>query len=68
MWKIVTVGNGRVFLTGSDLGNIYLWKREEQIDMIVSAHKSSVYALATFVNGFVSGGKDGKIRVIALIL
>ena len=50
-------------LTGSDLGNIYLWKREEQIDMIVSAHKSSVYALATFVNGFVSGGKDGKVRV-----
>ena len=38
-------------LTGSDLGNIYLWKREEQIDMIVSAHKSSVYGLATFING-----------------
>jgi len=50
-------------LTGSDIGNIYLWKREEQMDMIVSAHKSSVYALASFVNGFCSGGKDGKVKL-----
>ncbi|EKX32589.1 hypothetical protein GUITHDRAFT_82168, partial [Guillardia theta CCMP2712] len=50
-------------LTGSDIGNIYLWKREEQIDMIVSAHRSSVHAIVTFVNGFCSGGKDGKVRV-----
>lgn len=50
-------------LTGSDIGNIYLWKREEQIDMIVAAHKGSVYALSTFVNGFASGGKDGKVRM-----
>jgi hypothetical protein len=28
-----------------------------------AAHKSSVYALATFINGFISGGKDGKVRV-----
>ena len=48
-------------LTGSEIGNIYLWKREEQIDMIVAAHKGPVYAIATFVNGFVSGGKDGKV-------
>ena len=30
--------------------------------MIVAAHKGPVYAIATFVNGFVSGGKDGKVR------
>lgn len=48
-------------LTGSEIGNIYLWKREEQIDMVVAAHKGPVYAISTFINGFVSGGKDGKV-------
>jgi WD40 repeat protein len=50
-------------LTGSDIGNIYLWKREEQMDMIVAAHKGCVYALSTAINAFLSGGKDGKVRL-----
>ena len=44
-------------------GDIFLWKGNALEWQFERAHEGSVNALASYPDGFVSGGKDGKIRL-----
>ena len=50
-------------LTGASNGTIYLWKKDANEDSIIAAHKGPVLGLATFKEGFMSCGADGRIRI-----
>jgi WD40 repeat protein len=52
-----------LILTGASNGTIYLWKKDANEDSIVAAHKGPVLGLASFKEGFMSCGADGRIRI-----
>ena len=52
-------------LTRGENGTVYMWKGDEQLDQITAAHRGPVFGIVTFMGGFCTGGKDGKVRVWA---
>jgi microtubule-associated protein-like 6 len=50
-------------LTGAQSGDIYLWKGARLEWQFEEAHVGPVFAISTYPDGFVSGGKDGRARL-----
>ena len=51
-----------VYYTGTMNGQIFVW-RENQLDEIIPVSEgSSIFAISSLADGFVTGGKDGMIR------
>ena len=50
-------------LTGGLNGHVFLWKGSHLEWQFEEAHAGPVFALSTYPDGFVSGGKDGRVRL-----
>ena len=50
-------------LTGGLSGDVFLWKGSHLEWQFEQAHNGPVFALSTYPDGFVSGGKDGRVRL-----
>lgn len=52
------------FLTGAASGDIYIWKGQKSVGTIRDAHKGEVGSLCPMSDGgFISGGKDGVVKI-----
>ena len=52
----------RSIVTGTLTGHIYLWKNEK-VDMTVTAHDAPIYSITYVRQGYVTGGKDGLVKI-----
>jgi len=59
----VTATDEGMFLTGALSGDIYLWKDSRLEWQFELAHNGAVFALAPYPDGFLSGGRDAKVRM-----
>jgi hypothetical protein len=50
------------YYTGTMAGQIYVWKDNQLEEIFPGAHNGVVYCLIPYNNGFMTAGKDGKIR------
>ena len=48
--------------TGTLNGEVYIWQ-ENKLVKVVKAHKGPLYAITPFPEGFLTGGKDGTLRI-----
>jgi microtubule-associated protein-like 6 len=61
--EIITNGEKqKTLITGTVTGHLYLWLNG-RLQSRITAHDSSVYSVTNFERGFISGGKDGKIKI-----
>lgn len=52
-----------IYYTGTISGKIYVWKENQLEDIRNDAHAGSVFAILALNDGFITGGKDGRIRI-----
>ncbi len=51
-----------MYYTGTMNGQMYVWKGNQLEEIIPNIHSGSIFTMASLVDGFITGGKDGKIR------
>jgi hypothetical protein len=51
-----------MYYTGTMNGQIYVWKGNQLEEMIPGAHEGVIYCMIPYENGFITAGKDGRIR------
>ena len=51
-----------VYYCGTMNGSIYVWKGTQLEEIIPEAHEGAIYVMTTCSDGFLTGGRDGKIR------
>ena len=54
--------HGRRLVTGSVSGHLYLWE-ENRVGRAIKAHESSVNVIHAIEVGYISGGKDGGVKI-----
>ena len=52
----------RRLVTGSVSGHLYLWE-ENRVGRAIKAHESSVNVIHAIEVGYISGGKDGGVKI-----
>lgn len=50
------------YYAGTLSGSIYVWKNTQLEEIIPNVHDGAIYAICSFVDGFLTGGKDGDIK------
>lgn len=58
----VSSSDKELLYTGTITGQIYVWKNNELKEILPNVHKSSIFQIARFNNGYATAGKDGTIR------
>eukprot|EP01119_Soliformovum_irregulare_P013844 TRINITY_DN3722_c0_g1_i1.p1 TRINITY_DN3722_c0_g1~~TRINITY_DN3722_c0_g1_i1.p1 ORF type:complete len:1927 (-),score=428.61 TRINITY_DN3722_c0_g1_i1:16-5796(-) len=48
--------------TGTLTGEVYIWQ-ENRLISVIQAHKGPLYSVDEYDNGFLTGGKDGLLRI-----
>lgn len=51
-----------VYYTGTINGQIYVWKANQLEEIIPNAHTGSVFTIASTSDGYITSGKDGRVR------
>lgn len=51
-----------VYYTGTMNGCIYVWKGVQLEEIIPDVHEGAIYAITTCTDGFLTAGRDGKIK------
>ena len=54
--------HGRRLITGTVSGHLYIWE-ENRVGRAVKAHESSINVLKAVEVGYISGGKDGGVKI-----
>ena len=52
-----------IYYCGTMNGSIYVWKQLKLEEIIPEAHDGAINVMATISDGFVTSGRDGKIRL-----
>ncbi len=51
-----------VVYTGTTNGDVYVWKGQNLEEIVSSAHDGPIYSMITSPDGYITSGKDGKVR------
>ena len=51
-----------VYYCGTMNGSIYVWKGNKLEEIIPNVHDGAIYVLENCSDGFISAGRDGKLR------
>ena len=58
--------SNETIFTGTLSGSIYVWKNLKLEEIISDAHDGSVYCMVSCEDGFITAGKDGRVRLCNL--
>ena len=62
MFCVAFAKDKEVYYTGTMNGQIYVWKGNQLEEILPGVHNGSVFAITSSSDGFITGGKDGRIR------
>jgi WD40 repeat protein len=51
-----------IYYTGTMNGQVYVWEGNQLKEIIPGVHNGSIFTMVAVEDGFITGGKDGKIR------
>jgi WD40 repeat protein len=63
MFCMAFSSQSEIYYTGTLNGSIYVWKGTKLEEIIPEAHEGAIYVMTTCSDGFVTAGRDGKIRL-----